>query len=151
MPTKKQTLEFIRGYTGGLETAGMNTNNLQRRKVGELNASVTKAVKTKGFPKSIRNRWLKMVLKHDASPEEVAEFSKSLKRKALISGGDAPSGPKAKIKVSAKNFTSVTKLGKPLPKDKSGFLKVKSVKKSTTIQKKSKDDMKGFLDGLPSK
>ena len=65
MPTKKMTVEFIRGYTGGLETAGMNTKNLQKRKVGELNASVTKAVNTKGFPKSIRNRWLKMVLKHE--------------------------------------------------------------------------------------
>tara|TARA_R110000822_G_scaffold48303_1_gene127386 strand:- start:340 stop:753 length:414 start_codon:yes stop_codon:yes gene_type:complete len=137
MPTKKMTVEFIRGYTGGLETAGMNTKYLQKRKVGELNASVTKAVNTKGFPKSIRNRWLKMVLKHDASPEEVEEFSKSMRRKALISGGDAPSGPKAKVKVSAKNFTSVNKLGKPLPKDKSGFTKVKSVKKSTIIQKKN--------------
>ena len=84
MPTKKQTLEFIRGYTGGLETAGMNTNNLQRRKVGELNAEVTKAVNTKGFPKSIRNRWLKMVLKHDASPEEVAEFSNTKKNQRMI-------------------------------------------------------------------
>ena len=110
MPTKKQTIEFIQGYTGGLEEAGMNTKYLQKRSVSDLNESVNKAVNTKGFPKSIRNRWLKMRLKHDASPEEMDEFEKSMRRKALVSGGDAPSGAKAKIKVSSKNFKSVNKL-----------------------------------------
>ena len=43
-----------------------------------------------------------------------------------------------KVKITTANIKSVSKLGKSLPKDKSGFLKVKSVKKSTTIQAKSK-------------
>jgi hypothetical protein len=51
---------------------------------------------------------------------------------ATIYGFKAP-----KVVITAKNIKSATKLG-TLPKDLSGFTKVKSVKKSTTIQAKSK-------------
>jgi len=50
---------------------------------------------------------------------------------ATIYGFKAPT-----VVISAKNIKSATKLG-TLPKDLSGFTKVKSVKKSTTIQAKS--------------
>ena len=45
---------------------------------------------------------------------------------------------KPKIKITSSNFTSVNKLGKSLKKDKSGFKSVKSIKKSDTIQNKTK-------------
>lgn len=43
-----------------------------------------------------------------------------------------------KVKITPKNFTSVNKLGMSLPQNKTGFTKVKSVKKSKTIQNKPK-------------
>ena len=42
-----------------------------------------------------------------------------------------------RVVVTAKNITSVSKQGKPLPKNLSGFTKVINVKKSNIIQAKS--------------
>ena len=55
---------------------------------------------------------------------------------ATIYGFKAPT-----VVITAKNFTGATKLGKLPTGDKSDFTKVKSVKKSTTIQAKSKKPM----------
>ena len=146
MPTKKQTIEFINGYKGAFKTAGLSAPSSMS--VGEVNKAVDKAVEK--MPKEIANKWKKMKLISDTSPEEIQGLLKDIKKikakKMLMSGGDAPvmtaktglKRPKAKVVITAKNFTSATKLGKSLPKNKSGFMKVKSVKKSTNIQAKSK-------------
>tara|TARA_R110001592_G_scaffold2174_2_gene13278 strand:+ start:188 stop:745 length:558 start_codon:yes stop_codon:yes gene_type:complete len=146
MPTKKQTIEFINGYKGAFKTAGLSAPSSMS--VGEVNKAVDKAVEK--MPKEIANKWKKMKLISDTSPEEIQGLLKDIKKskakKMLMSGGDAPvmtakTKPKAKVVITAKNFTSATKLGKSLPKNKSGFMKVKSVKKSTNIQAKSKKPM----------
>ena len=137
MPTKKQTIEFINGYKGAFKTAGLSAPSSMS--VGEVNKAVDKAVEK--MPKEIANKWKKMKLISDNSPEEIQDFLKDIKKnkakKMLMSGGDAPVMT-AKVVITAKNFTSATKLGKSLPKNKSGFMNVKSVKKSTNIQAKSK-------------
>ena len=143
MPTHRQTTEFIGGYKGAFKTAGLTAPSSMT--VHVLNRAVDKAVEK--MPKEIAGKWKRMKLISDSSPHEMEEFLKDMKKtkakKMLMSGGDAPimtkkSKPKAKVIVTAKNFTSATKLGKTLPKDKSGFANVKSVKKSTIIQKGDK-------------
>jgi len=142
MPTKKQTIEFINGYKGAFKTAGLSAPSSMS--VGEVNKAVDKAVEK--MPKEIANKWKKMKLISDNSPEEIQDFLKDIKKtkakKMLMSGGDAPvmtkkSKPKARVVIGAINIKSATKMGKPIT-DLSGFAKVKSVKKSTTIQAKSK-------------
>ena len=60
---------------------------------------------------------------------------------ATIYGFKAPT-----VVITAKNFTGATKLGKKPTGDKSGFTKVKSVKKSTTIQAKSTVKKGGIIE-----
>ena len=118
MPTKVETQTFIRKHKPLLKV------KLTGSSVSELNKLVDNAIdKLDSKNKDVILEWRKMKLKYDSSPQESEELSKSMKKK-----------PKARITVSAKNFTASTKLGKSLPKNKSGFMNVKSVKKSTTIQ-----------------
>jgi len=157
MPTKSQSMEFVKGYKGALGIKAPSSMS-----VSELNKAIDKSVSKKGFPPAIANKWKKMKLIHDSSPEEMAEFMKSLKKTQLMKGtlgkpvvppkelfkdkqkkAKAKAKPKAKVIVSAKDFTSTTKLGKALPTNKSGFAKVISVKKSNIIQAKSTTKAKG--------
>ncbi len=133
MPTKVETQTFIRKHKGILKV------KLTGSSVSELNGLVDKSIDKldKEQYRSVIIEWRKMKMKYDASPEETAELSKAMKKTKMMKGGDAPvmkKKPKAKITVSAKNFTKVSKLGKPLTGKASDFAKVKSVKKSSTIQ-----------------
>tara|TARA_R110000822_G_scaffold7269_2_gene29923 strand:- start:341 stop:763 length:423 start_codon:yes stop_codon:yes gene_type:complete len=132
MPTKVETQTFIRKHKPLLKV------KLTGSSVSELNKLVDNAIdKLDSKNKDVILEWRKMKLKYDSSPQESEELSKSMKKTKLMKGGDDPvmkKKPKARITVSAKNFTASTKLGKSLPKNKSGFMNVKSVKKSTTIQ-----------------
>ena len=132
MPTKVETQTFIRKHKPLLKI------KLTGSSVSELNKLVDNAIdKLDSKNKDVILEWRKMKLKYDSSPQESEELRKSMKKTKLMKGGDDPvmkKKPKAKITVSAKNFTASTKLGKSLPKNKSGFMNVKSVKKSTTIQ-----------------
>ena len=132
MPTKVETQTFIRKHKPLLKV------KLTGSSVSELNKLVDNAIdKLDSKNKDVILEWRKMKLKYDSSPQESEELSKSMKKTKLMKGGDDPvmkKKPKARITVSAKNFTASTKLGKSLPKNKSGFMNVKSVKKSNTIQ-----------------
>jgi hypothetical protein len=133
MPTKVETQTFIRKHKPLLKV------KLTGSSVSELNKLVDNAIDKLDSSKNkdVILEWRKMKLKYDSSPQESEELSKAMKKTKLMKGGDDPvmkKKPKAKIMVSAKNFTASTKLGKSLPKNKSGFMNVKSVKKSTTIQ-----------------
>jgi hypothetical protein len=133
MPTKTQTQAFIRKHKE------IKVKLSQR--VGKMNMQVSDAVDKLDSQthRDVINEWKFMMMKYDAPPKlSAAEFSEKVK--------SSPHGqkllaqkkkPKAKITVSAKHFTKVSKLGKPLTGKASDFAKVKSVKKSTTIQKKS--------------
>ena len=135
MPTKIQTKAFIRKHKE-IKVP------LSQSRVAKLNRLVDEAVdkldsKTHS---NVINEWKHMKMKHDEPPKlSASEFSEILKKSAhgqkLL--GAPKKKPKVKINVSSKNFTAVSKLGKPLTGKASDFAKVKSVKKSTTIQKKS--------------
>jgi len=76
MPTKKNTLDFIKAYKGVL-----NIKAPSSKSVSELNKAVDKAVEK--VPKEIANKWKRMKLIEDKSLGEMAIFMKQLKKKTI--------------------------------------------------------------------
>ena len=84
MPTRNQSLEFVRKHKQLLRDAGLK--NPSKLSSPELNRAIEKAIDTKGFPKEVRTEFLKMKLKHDQSPEGAQNLKKQLAKKELITG-----------------------------------------------------------------
>ncbi len=90
MPTKKNTLDFIKAYKGVL-----NIKAPSSKSVSELNKAVDKAVEK--VPKEIANKWKRMKLIEDKSLGEMAIFMKQLKKKQLKEGTLGKSAPVPKV------------------------------------------------------
>ena len=90
MPTKKNTLEFIKAYKGAL-----NIKVPTSKSVSELNKAVDKAVEK--VPRDIANKWKRMKLIEDKSPSEMEDFMKQLKRQQLKEGTLGKSAPVPKV------------------------------------------------------
>ena len=90
MPTKKNTLEFIKAYKGAL-----NIKAPTSKSVSELNKAVDKAVEK--VPKEIANKWKRMKLIEDKSPSEMADFMRQLKRQQIKEGTIGKSAPVPKV------------------------------------------------------
>tara|TARA_Y100001963_G_scaffold121274_1_gene169678 strand:+ start:186 stop:512 length:327 start_codon:yes stop_codon:yes gene_type:complete len=82
MPTRNESMEFVRKHKKVLREAGLKAPSTM--KSGDLNQAIDKAVEKTS--KSIANEWKKMKLIKDSSPMKQASTLKSLKREALKKG-----------------------------------------------------------------
>ena len=89
MPTKKESMSFVRKFKGALKDTGLESPSTMSS--GELQKALDSAVEK--LPKDIANEWKKMKLKSDPSPAEKEKVSKAIKKEQLkkgTMGGSAP-------------------------------------------------------------
>ena len=90
MPTKKESMEFVRKFKGALKNAGLKSPSTMSSSALEkaLDSAVSK------LPKNIQNEWKKVRLKKDImTPSQTEETKKSVKKDQLkkgTMGGSAP-------------------------------------------------------------
>ena len=89
MPTKSESMEFVRQFKADLRAAGLT--NPSGMAVGELNKAIDKAAAKVGGRVNIT--WGKLKLKGDASPDEQAAVEKKIKRKQMVAGTYGGSAP----------------------------------------------------------
>ena len=116
MPTKKNTLEFIKAYKGAL-----NIKAPTSKSVSELNKAVDKAVEK--VPKEIANKWKRMKLIEDKSPAEMEDFMKQLRKKQLKEGTLGKSAPVPKVARDIKKEGNRTECRMLRRKDESVYKK----------------------------
>ena len=80
----------------------------------------------------------------------IGDTGKDARRRALIGDTAAASYRPPRVTVGAANFTSRTKLGQAPKGSRAGFLNVKSVKKSTTIQNRGQSGALSSMNALHS-
>jgi len=89
MPTKKESMEFVRKFKGALKEQGLKSPSTMS--TGDLNKAIDTAVEK--LPPSISKEWKKMKLKSDISPEDAVKIKKAMQKKQLKEGtlgGSAP-------------------------------------------------------------
>ncbi len=91
MPTKSQSLEFVRANKKelGIKVSGLS--------VSQLNSAIDRAVEKKDVSKDTANKWKRMKLISDKTPQEMEAFMKTLKKKQLKEGTLGKSAPVPKL------------------------------------------------------
>jgi len=93
MPTKKESMTFVRKFKGALKEAGLKSPSTMSS--GELQKSIDSAVEK--LPKDVSNEWKRMKLKSDISPEDADKLSKTMKKEQLKKGTLGKSAPIPKL------------------------------------------------------
>lgn len=89
MPTKKESMEFVRKFKGALREQGLKSPSTMSS--SELNNAIDKAVEK--LPKSISIEWKKMKLKSEPSPDEQSKVTKAIKKEQFKKGTFGGSAP----------------------------------------------------------
>lgn len=106
MPTRNESMTFVRKFKGALKEAGLKAPSMM--KSGELNSAIDKAVEK--LPKDVSNEWKKLKLKSDQSPEQMAKTKTAIKKQQLKAG---TLGKSASLPAGRKTMKKDSKMNKP--------------------------------------
>lgn len=89
MPTKKESMSFVRKFKGSLKEAGLKSPSTMSS--GDLQKAIDSAVEK--LPKNIGNEWKRLKLISDPSPAEKEKVSKAIKKEQFKKGTFGGSAP----------------------------------------------------------
>ena len=106
MPTKKESMSFVRKFKGALREQGLKSPSTMSS--GDLQKAIDSAVEK--LPKNIGNEWKKLKLISDPSPAEKQTVSKAIKKEQFKKGTYGGSAPVPKRDTMGKDTKRIYRI-----------------------------------------